>query len=572
MGIGGFKGLGDSISGGFKDAVGKVLGNGDSPGYLGTSQFTPNKYDVNEDAFKNSNYNQGLYDQRRSDFAQQMQQAMGRTAPTVNGVQIATGPQDQVRARQMTLADQLTAQAAGQGPSLATMQLQQATDRNLAQSMAAAASMRGASGGLGLRNLNQQQTALQGQAARDSAMARMQEQLSAREQLSGVLNGTRTQDIGLATSQAGLTQSANLANQQAALKQLELNDAQQRFYTQGQMANDAAQSDAQYQQKQALMALEKLKADQVAGMNNVAFQGYDAASKGRSGFANGLLGGAAEYGPKAFSSLMAMSDENVKKNVKDGRNELQKFLDSFSITNGDEEKKKEEPSMSQKVGTSLGKGFGASVAGGLSAASDYLKDDPVKIDESSPAPMTGQYATAMAAHGGKVTDMMDDYSLEAQPAPSAKPEEAKDGTDISALISKLGPMLLMAASEGGRVPGKAKVPGDSYANDTVPVLVSPGEVIVPRTAAEDPKKLQEFVDSLGTHKYNYKNPEHGDASYISPMAQEMEKSELGKGMVVDTPEGKMVHYGRAGGVMLATAAMLNERMKEIEAKLGKGKK
>jgi hypothetical protein len=38
--------------------------------------------------------------------------------------------------------------------------------------------------------------------------------------------------------------------------------------------------------------------------------------------------------------------------------------------------------------------------------------------------------------------------------------------------------------EGGQVPGQAKVPGDHPANDTVPAMLSPGEVVVPRTVAE----------------------------------------------------------------------------------------
>jgi hypothetical protein len=34
---------------------------------------------------------------------------------------------------------------------------------------------------------------------------------------------------------------------------------------------------------------------------------------------------------------------------------------------------------------------------------------------------------------------------------------------------------------GGKIPGKAEVPGDSPANDTVPTNLSPGEVVVPRS-------------------------------------------------------------------------------------------
>jgi hypothetical protein len=37
---------------------------------------------------------------------------------------------------------------------------------------------------------------------------------------------------------------------------------------------------------------------------------------------------------------------------------------------------------------------------------------------------------------------------------------------------------------GGLIPGKAKMPGDNTANDTVPIRVSPGEAVVPRTVVQ----------------------------------------------------------------------------------------
>lgn len=45
-------------------------------------------------------------------------------------------------------------------------------------------------------------------------------------------------------------------------------------------------------------------------------------------------------------------------------------------------------------------------------------------------------------------------------------------------------------AQGGKVPGQAKVQGDSYANDTVPTMLSPGELVIPRTVmnAKDPVK------------------------------------------------------------------------------------
>ena len=49
---------------------------------------------------------------------------------------------------------------------------------------------------------------------------------------------------------------------------------------------------------------------------------------------------------------------------------------------------------------------------------------------------------------------------------------------------------------GGGVPGRATVPGNSPQNDTVPAQLSPGEVVLPRTIAHDPKKARSFVEHL----------------------------------------------------------------------------
>ncbi len=54
---------------------------------------------------------------------------------------------------------------------------------------------------------------------------------------------------------------------------------------------------------------------------------------------------------------------------------------------------------------------------------------------------------------------------------------------------------LMGAATGGRVPGTAHVHGNSIANDKVPVMTSPGEVIIPRTLAHTGSKedIHSFV-------------------------------------------------------------------------------
>jgi hypothetical protein len=54
--------------------------------------------------------------------------------------------------------------------------------------------------------------------------------------------------------------------------------------------------------------------------------------------------------------------------------------------------------------------------------------------------------------------------------------------------------------DGGQVPGEAEHAGDHPDNDTVPAMLSPGEVVVPRTlvkqAALDPDKVASFVSAF----------------------------------------------------------------------------
>lgn len=52
----------------------------------------------------------------------------------------------------------------------------------------------------------------------------------------------------------------------------------------------------------------------------------------------------------------------------------------------------------------------------------------------------------------------------------------------------------MCMKHGGKVPGKAKVAGDSPINDTVPATLSPGEVVLPRTVVQQPEQIPSFVE------------------------------------------------------------------------------
>lgn len=51
-------------------------------------------------------------------------------------------------------------------------------------------------------------------------------------------------------------------------------------------------------------------------------------------------------------------------------------------------------------------------------------------------------------------------------------------------------------AQGGKIEGHAQVEGDDEQNDTVPAMLSPGEIVLPRSVASDADKAKEFVEHI----------------------------------------------------------------------------
>lgn len=89
----------------------------------------------------------------------------------------------------------------------------------------------------------------------------------------------------------------------------------------------------------------------------------------------------------------------------------------------------------------------------------------------------------------------------------------------------LGLSPLMAA-QGALVPGHAEVAGDSYANDKVSAILSPGEIVLPRSVTMSdnaPNKAANFVKKTLENESNLKE-QYADGGqvpfYLSPTVQE----------------------------------------------------
>lgn len=148
----------------FSDIGGFVFGNSQNSGLLGTGQYRGKEYNIDGNAFN------------------------------VNGLNSYNQEQD-TRNQTNSLAQTLLAQSMGQGPSLAQGQLQDATDRNIAQQQALAASARGVNPALAQRLAAQNVASINQTAASDSALLRNQEQLGAQNSLGSLLNSQRQGDL-----------------------------------------------------------------------------------------------------------------------------------------------------------------------------------------------------------------------------------------------------------------------------------------------------------------------------------------------------------------------------------------
>lgn len=87
-------------------------------------------------------------------------------------------------------------------------------------------------------------------------------------------------------------------------------------------------------------------------------------------------------------------------------------------------------------------------------------------------------------------------------------------------------------------------------------------------------KLGELLGAAGAHDYRYKKEVRdvgGDDRYVSPMAQELEQTEIGRSMVKETADGKIVDYGKGLGAMLSGLGWLHRRMEQLEGKSEKKK-
>jgi hypothetical protein len=263
------------------------------------------------------------------------------------------------------------------------------------------------------------------------------------------------QQAALMASQRGASQNAGLVARQAAQAGAGLQ--QQTMNTQ---AGLALQSQGALAQQQAQMAGQSLQAQgilqgAVASQNqaNMASQGINAQIQGQNAATSGnILGGLIQGGAAALGKLFAHGGQ-VSAPQKMATGGMAQYAQSPIPTLG-----------LQGGFQGLGEGLAKGLAQPKAAAAPQF--DPFN---SPGAPMVSQLQEGNAPAG----------------------------------YQTISPNIF---ESGGPVPGQAKVAGDSGKNDTVPAMLSPGEIVLPRSVTQGGNveaKAVEFLRHLRGSKKGY---------------------------------------------------------------------
>lgn len=341
--------------------------------------------------------------------------------------------------------------------------------------------------------------------ATDRTMAQAQAQAQSGRGMNAAMAARAAMQAQGQAGQEAAGQSAQLRAQEQVQARGEL---QQAITNARSQAQDMAASD-----RDARLALEQLEVNKITGQNTANQAAYADAANRRGNLIGGIGAGLAS----------AFSDEDTKIEVgpeapsvggKDKRSFADRLKDGLkAATASDSDQPK---SGHHQAGEAMGKGLGAA----FKAISDSSVKDEIAA-QSSDVPQT---STSTGAKDDKSGEMV-------------------------AMAMKVLPHVMEAMSDE-----KSKTPAKSDSEVKEPAK----------------RDIREFLEAIGAHKYQYK-PEFkdmaGEGTYVSPMAQELEKSDLGEDMVIDTPKGKVVDYGKGFGTIVAAQADMHDRLKEIEKAL-----
>jgi hypothetical protein len=395
---------------------------------------------------------------------------------------------------------QLQGVANGTGPNPAQAMLNQQTGQNVANQASLMAGQRGAASNVGLmaRQAAQQGAATQQQAVGQGASMQANQSLNALGAAGNMANtmaGNQVGQVNANTSaqqqeQANLLGAAGNLNNTGVSMQSNINNA------------NAGLANTQMQGQQGLIGGLMKSLSSAGGMASGAaggqVQGYD-----EGGDVAPANIGSPSFSTDAGAAALANAfpgDSSSSGGGGGGGGGIMSMLPMLAAAMADGGAVQPMPQMGitaagpqspfgQFLASNAGKVSGASVGsvsfGGSNAGAQALQQGvAAALSKKQPAPQGTTSATQGYGPDAEVTS--DNTS-------------ASDLANMSTQMAARGGPINGKA--GGKVPGKPKVKGavNSYANDTVPALLSAGEIVLPRsvTQSSDPVRgAAQFVQSV----------------------------------------------------------------------------
>lgn len=453
------------------------------------------------------------------------------SAATLDAVQ-----QQELRNKQLALANALEGQAAGTAPSLAELQLKEGSDRAIKTQMALAANAHG-NPALAARTAAINIAEAEQGAARDAAALRIQEQNQAQQLLGNVLGSARTTDVDVAKTQAQLdqeagikgaefTQQANLANQSTGL-QKELTQAE--LQQQANVATAAATNNR---------GVEQAKLKQEATLNNQQAQLQVALQQ-------------AQLEQDANKVNKIQADMKAIEQAKNDLVEAQFNAEAFNrAAEWDKTLSSQEKQFNETIKADLSK-FSTGQMNAMETANMEAK---LKSD------IANQMATLQAKG-------MDDAAIASMLGLSQEGLtsilNAETGMMQATLQSKMAKYQAQNGMMGGLLSAGATI-GAAYlmSDKTKKKAISSLEA----------KTLDAFLDALNGYEFEYKDqeaPGTAKGKRFGIMIQDMESNPIGESLVEETKDGKMINVGQGLGAALAAVGHLHHRLNELEGDSGK---
>jgi len=397
---------------------------------------------------------------------------------------------------QGNLAQQLLAQSQGSGPNVANLQLQQATNQNNQQGAAAVASQRGMNPALAARVIANQTATNNQNAAGQSGVLRAQQQLAAQNSLANVYG----QQAGESLSNIGqLTQaqtSANSSNAAAAAQNAQTNAN----LTGGLLGGAAAmiaqggevESPEKHLQRLLISIGAKIHPMKLASGGNIPHYdlGTDYASEDSASMPLSAGVDPSHQDLSAADAIAGSKNAIVQQGP---------AVDPMNAAVADQNQAQAaSPTAPKATGPSLGQKFASGFgAGQKSMGTSGYGAQPSPIFGNTPAynfstqPAAQSFNPLMRAQGGLVDAMI-------SPGERVIPPH---------LVEAVRSGKKKASEVAPKVPGKAKVKGDSEENDIVPAKLAEGSVVVKRTKANNDVDAKEFLQALQKQKSEKEGPQ-----------------------------------------------------------------